>query len=350
MIKQRETDSVKNFQEFIKKYKETIHSRISGYLPKERNFFYQEVIPSYVHRMGQYRRPSYVLLWTMLYNGDLEEAMLPAAIQQVSEDWILMHDDILDGNLVRRGGPSAHAQFGIDYAIIGGDALHIIMWKMIKEATDSLGKIRGERYFNKVYDIMFRTSFGQYLDTRITTEIRDITKFTLQDYYESIHAKSAYYTVYGPMQCGAIVASADEETINKIPEYGTPAGNAFQIRDDILDCTSTQEVLGKSVGNDVRDGAKTIILWHAVQNASSATLKKLVDTYKKSREDKSEEEVKFVLDTFRELGSINYAMMEADRLVKDAQERFNKVSKGIPEGPVKDMARDSISNTISRKK
>ena len=246
-----------NFKQFSALYKDRVYSKICEYLDRREPEEYRKMIRVYVDRKGQYRRPSYVLLWCALYGGDLDEAILPAAVQQASEDWILIHDDIMDGNLVRRGAPSAHALYGTDNAMLAGDNLHMIMWRMAKDAADSLGKERGDMYFNKLYDMMDITHVGQFLDTKLGHGVKDITKFTDKDYYKSIHAKAAYYTVYGPMQAGAIVAEAEGDKIEKIVEYGTPAGLAFQITDDILDCTSTTEVLGKTIGNDVREGTNT---------------------------------------------------------------------------------------------
>ena len=336
------------FKSFIEQHKEKVYSRICDFLPQgEPKFFNEKVMRVYVDRKGQYRRPAYVMLWNLLYGGTPNDAILPAAVQQVSEDWILMHDDILDGNQVRRKLPAAHVLYGENYAMLGGDALQTVMWRMVNEAVTALGS-SGQAYFDKVYDIMIKTSIGQYMDVRLTEETKDITKFTKEEYYESIHAKAAYYSVYGPMQCGAIIAGAKPEIIERIPEYGIAAGKAFQIKDDILDCTSTQEKLGKSIGNDVLEGAKTLILWHAVSNAEPKTLKKLRGIYSKARKDKTSDDVMFVLNAFNDLGSIEYAQSEATKLADTASIKFDKLTKNIPESAIKETAREAIGYVAVR--
>jgi geranylgeranyl pyrophosphate synthase len=338
-----------NFKDFVATYKDRVYGKLCEYMPTgEPKIFNESMVRCYVDRKGQYRRPSYVLLWSKLYGGSIDDAVLPAAAQQASEDYFLMHDDWMDGNSVRRGGPAAHVMYDPAYAINAGSVVHMIAWKIAKEACDALGGERGKRYFAKFYDIMLVTHQGQYLDIRLTKEVKDITRFTLEEYYASIHAKSAYYSVYGPMQCGAIIAGADESVVERIPEYGTPCGNAFQIKDDILDCSSTTEALGKSIGTDVREGTKTLILWHAVHNASSNTLEKLKAIYSKGRSEKTDGEVKFVLDTFKEMGSIAYAQKEADRLVAEASSRFEALTRGVPESQFKAIARDGIGVTAKR--
>lgn len=341
-------EEYKDFKDFIGRYKERVYMRICDYIPDDDTTFMNGIMRCYVDRKGQYRRPSYLMLWNMLYGGKESEAILPAAVQQASEDWILMHDDILDQNALRRGGPSAHVMYGTEYAIIGGDALHVVMWRMIRDAANGLGD-RSGRYFDKVYDILFRTIYGQYLDVRLVKEF-NIGNFTEEDYYRSIHMKSAYYSVYGPMQCGAIIAGrGDNETLERIERYGTYAGYAFQIRDDILDCTSTEESLGKSIGNDVKEGTKTLILLHAVQNASQNVLSRLNEVYSKRSGEKSRDDIRFVLDTFAELGSIRYAEERAGDFADRAIAEFDRMESGIPESNLKRIARESIGYAARRK-
>ena len=339
-----------SFKDFTALYKEMVYGKICEYLPDGEPEEHSKAVRTYVDRKGQYRRPSYLLLWTLLYNGDIKEAILPAAIQQVSEDWILIIDDWMDGNTLRRGQPAAQVIFGDRYAINAASNLQAVNWRMAKDAMVSLGTDRGNRYFEKFYDMIEVTHRGQYIDLNLTHDVKDITKFTLDDYYKSIFAKSAYYTVFGPMQQGAIIAGADQEKVAKIQEYGTPIGNAFQIKDDILDCTSTEDVLGKSIGNDVREGTKTLILWHAVNNAPTNVLARLKEIYSKKRGDKSDQDVKFVLDTFTELGSIDNAQKKADELTLTAQNKFDEIENDITESGIKELARESIGYVAKRSK
>ena len=342
-------ENVNSFKDFIALYKNSVYNRITDYMTGIEPEAYIGMVRCYIDRKGQYRRPSYVLLWNLLYGGKFDDALLPAASQQVSEDWLLMIDDWMDDNDLRRGGKSAHLIYGDRYAINAASNLQSINWKIVYDACKQLGDPRQKRYFDKFYDIINVTHQGQYRDVHLTRDVKDITKFTKEDYYESIHAKSAYYSVYGPMQQGAIIAGAPEEVINQIKEYGTPAGLAFQIKDDILDCTSTAEQLGKSIGTDVRDGVKTVILWSAVQNASSTTLNKMKYIYMKDPNQKTKEDVSYILDKFNELGSIDYAEKEMKALIEKSIDNFNKYTTNIQESNIKDLAREGIGYVSNRK-
>lgn len=338
------------FEDYIDRHKETVYNTICGYLPEKSPEEHYKMVREYVERKGKYARPSLLLLWAELYGGKLEDAVLPAAAQQASEDWILIHDDWLDGNQLRRGKPAAHILFGDRFAVNAGDGLHMIMWKIVHDACKKLGNPIGDRLFEKFYDMLSVTCEGQYLDMHLTHKVKDITKFALDDYYDSIRAKSGYYSVYGPMQLGSIIAGRDDDCLEQIKGYGEIIGNAFQMKDDILDCTSTESVLGKTIGNDVWDGVKTGILWHFVQNADAADLETVRKIYMKDRKDKTSAEVSKVLGVFSKYKSVEYAESVVDGLAKEALAKFEDVSRDIPESDLKETSRDAIIKLASRKK
>jgi geranylgeranyl pyrophosphate synthase len=339
-----------DFKAFVAQHKDGVYNKINEYMPTDLPEGFGPILRCYVDRKGKYARPAYTILWNLLYGGNVNDSLLPAAAQQLSEDYFLMHDDWMDGNSVRRGEKAAHLIYGPEYTIDAGDTLHAILWRIAGDAKSSLKEKRGKMYMDKFYDIMLTTHVGQYLDLRLTREIKDITKFTMDDYFRSIHGKSAYYSVYGPMQCGAIIAGADQKVVDGIKGYGTLAGLAFQMKDDILDCVSSEAELGKSIGTDVKESVKTIILWHAAHNADSATLAKMKEIYQKPRESKTAAEIKFVLKKFNDLGSIEFAQKEAERFSAESLELFEKETKSIPENTIKAIARGSISHTTKRQK
>jgi geranylgeranyl pyrophosphate synthase len=305
------------------------------------------MVREYTERKGKYARPNLALLWCELYGGKTGDAFLSACAIQLVEDWVLIHDDWEDQNELRRGKPAAHILYGDVFAINAGDAGQMIQWKIVHDAAKAPGV--GERIYEKFYDIMLVLAEGQYYDLKLAAQ-KDITGFTLDDYWRSIHAKSAYYSVYGPMQLGAIAAGQTEEVVKKIEDYGVPIGRAFQVKDDILDCISTKEVLGKSIGTDIYEGTKTAILWHFVQNASPAELEEVRAIYAKDRKDKTQEEIARVIKLFEEVGSIKFAQELVDELAREALEKFEERTKDIPESEIKKTARDAILKMAARRK
>ncbi|MCL5011645.1 MAG: polyprenyl synthetase family protein [Candidatus Marsarchaeota archaeon] len=340
-----------NYEEFASKYKDKIYKTTCTYIPDREPKKHYEMVRDYVDRKGKYGRAMLTVLWNALYGGGIEEAILPASAMQTSEDWILMHDDWEDKAELRRGKPSAYILYGEDLAINAGDALHMIDWKIAKDAMDNLNKIKpgvGDNFFRKFYEMLLTTAEGQYLDMTLTKR-KTITDFTQEDYFKSIHEKTAYYSVYGPMQFGAITADADSKQVERIREYGENLGNAFQIKDDILDVTSDEKTMGKSVRNDIKEGVKTIILWHFVQNASKSDLQKAEEIYAKKRGDKTTEEINFIADKFKQYGSVDYAEQTARKMAEDALEKFNEIEKD-KENDYKEAAMDVILKQVKRSK
>lgn len=341
--------SIMKFEDYCKKNSDEIYKKVSEYLPNRAPKEHYKMVRDYTNRRGKYARPNLALLWCELYGAKKENAFLPACGIQLAEDWILMHDDWEDGNELRRGKPTLHKLYGDVYAVNAGDSAHMIMWKILHDASQIPNPQIGERLYDKFYDILLVTAEGQYYDLALTRS-KSITRFTLEDYWQSIYAKSVYYSVCGPMQLGAIAAGQPEKIIEKIKEYGVPIGNAFQTKDDLLDCTSTEDALGKTIGNDVCEGVKTSILWHFVRNASPAQLEFANELYSKDRKEKSPFEIKKMLSLFKETKSIDFAQNLVDTFSAEALQKFEEQAKGIPESDIKETARDAMLKMAARKK
>lgn len=335
------------FEEYIKLHSGDIYRKLCEYIPDKEPKEHYKMVREYTERRGKYARPNLALLWCELYGGKIEDVFLGACGIQMVEDWVLIHDDWEDRNELRRGKPAAHILYGDVFAINAGDAGHMIQWKIVHDASKALGV--GERIYDKFYDMLLVTAEGQYYDMKLARE-KEITRFTLDDYWQSIHAKSAYYSVYGPMQLGAIAAGQPDRVITQMENYGILIGRAFQIKDDILDCTSTPDVLGKSIGTDIYEGTKTAILWHFVQNASPADLEEVMAVYAKDRKNKTAGEATRVIKLFEKTGSIKFAQNLVDSMAKEALEKFEVQTKDIPESDIKETARDAILKMAARKK
>lgn len=187
---------------------------------------YWKINKVYPERKGKYLRPTLVLLVANALGVKNDKAIITAAAMQLSEEWILIHDDIEDNSEERRGGPTLHKEHGIELAINAGDALHIIMWKMVNDI--GLPQVSEE-----FYKMLMRTALGQGVEqiwtNKKTKTINDDEYFFVAD------SKSAYYSIAGPMRLGAIVAGATEDQLAKITEFGLYLGRCFQLVDDILD-------------------------------------------------------------------------------------------------------------------
>src|SRR5258706_4518410 len=187
---------------------------------------YWKINREYPERKGKYLRPTAVLLIAQALNGDIKKAVAVAAAMQLSEEWILIHDDIEDNSDERRGKASLHKIYGPELAINAGDALHMIMWKMVND-------VGSKEVSDEFYKMLMRTALGQGVEQMWNNEKSG--KIDNDQYFFVADSKSAYYSIAGPMRLGAIVAGASKDQIDKITEFGWYLGRCFQLVDDILD-------------------------------------------------------------------------------------------------------------------
>ncbi|MCX6799886.1 MAG: polyprenyl synthetase family protein, partial [Candidatus Falkowbacteria bacterium] len=219
-----------NALEYLKTIKPLIWSKILNYLPKKEPFDHYEMVKDYPYRQGKYFRPGLVMLSTEMYGAKKEDALLSAAAVQLSEDWLLIHDDIEDQSEMRRGKPTLNVLHGNELAINAGDALHVIMWKILGENILALGLNYGIKIYNIFNDVLLTTTEGQAIDlTWIHDNKIDITE---KEYLDMVKRKTCYYTIIGPVQIGAMIAGQSKDELKKIEEWGLPFGYAFQIWDD----------------------------------------------------------------------------------------------------------------------
>ena len=187
---------------------------------------YWKINRVYPQRMGKYLRPTFVLLIAQALGAKASQAVKTAAAMQLSEEWILIHDDIMDNSSERRGKPTLHKIYGAELAQNAGDSLHIIMWKILH---DQNSKALNEEF----YSMLMRTALGQGVEQIWTN--RKIEKISDDEYFFIADSKSGYYSIAGPMRLGAITAGATKDQIEKITDFGLHLGRCFQLVDDLID-------------------------------------------------------------------------------------------------------------------
>jgi geranylgeranyl diphosphate synthase type II len=191
---------------------------------KEINLYW-DINNEYPTRMGKYLRPTLVRLIAECFGIKSKKVVKTAAAMQMSEEWILISDDIEDNSDERRNKPTLHRLHGIELAINASDALETIMWKMIIDINDT--KITDE-----FYKIIMRTILGQAVEQIWTNKKEDITN---EKYFFVADSKSAYYSIAGPIRLGAILGNATTNQIDRLTDFGLHLGRCFQLIDDILD-------------------------------------------------------------------------------------------------------------------
>ncbi|HCR36194.1 MAG: Polyprenyl synthetase [Candidatus Woesebacteria bacterium GW2011_GWA2_33_20] len=213
---------------------------------------YWKINREYPERMGKYLRPTLVLLVAKAIGIKNKNLIKVAGAMQISEEWILIHDDIEDKSEKRRGKPTLHKLYGQELAINAGDALQMIMWKIIND-------INSKKISNEFYEMLMRTALGQSVEQIWTNKRENLTD---SQYFFVADSKSAYYSIAGPMRLGAIIANASQKQLDKITDFGLHLGRCFQLVDDILD-----------VDQDKKEGKTTLANTKGVEYAKKLAQK-----------------------------------------------------------------------------
>jgi geranylgeranyl diphosphate synthase type II len=215
---------------------------------------------------GKRIRPVLVYAFCEAMGGDYRKAAAPAAGIEMIHTFSLIHDDLpaMDNDDYRRGKPSCHKAFGEAMAILAGDALNVLPFEVI--AGDSvLSAEQKVEIIRRLASAAGRDGMGggQVIDME-NEERSDVDEANLRNMYR--HKTGELLAVSCVMGC-ICAGCMDENVLSSAADYGYKIGLAFQIVDDILDVTSTTEVLGKPVGSDEEENKTTFVTLHGVEGA-----------------------------------------------------------------------------------
>ena len=275
-----------------------------------------DIVTDYPARRGKYLRPALVMLMAEAMCGSAEKAVYTATAMQMSEDWILIHDDWEDGSLERRGKPALHRLVSSEIAINAGDTLHECMHRVLCENFRLLDVNLARRVQHEFFLMLGRTTFGQYAEIKWAQENRN--DMSEDDVLFTVSGKTVYYTIAGPLRLGALLAGATDDQLQRIYTFSYPLGLCFQIRDDVLDLTGDFEGQKKQQFNDIYEGKRTLILLHLLDHCSAEEHQRIEATLSKPREEKTAAEVQYIRDLMDVYGSIRYAESEAERYATQA--------------------------------
>ena len=187
---------------------------------------------------------------------DMTRACALAASVEFIHTATLLHDDVVDASDLRRGNPSANAVFGNEASVLVGDFLFARAFQLMT-GDGSLDVLRILSSASAVI------AEGEVLQLMTAQELST----TLDAYMQVIEAKTAALFA-AACEVGAVVAGADAATVTALRDYGANLGIAFQIADDVLDYSARQATLGKTVGDDFREGKMTLPVIIALENAT----------------------------------------------------------------------------------
>lgn len=261
-----------NISEEITKRASDIETRIKGFLPEQ--YEYQKTIVdamSYsVLAGGKRLRPMLMEASYQMFGGEGEELDAFMAAIEMIHTYSLVHDDLpaMDNDLYRRGKKTTHAVYGEAMGVLAGDALLNFAFETV---ADAMVRSAGDMRVAKAFAVLTKKAGiygmigGQVVDVESEKKRQQIDR----DCLDFIYRLKTGALIEASLMIGAILAGASEEEVSLMEEAGTKLGLAFQIQDDILDVTSSLEVLGKPIGSDARNEKATYVAFEGLEKAGA---------------------------------------------------------------------------------
>ena len=202
--------------------------------------------------------------------GDVEAVLPTAATLELYHNAFLVHDDIEDDSLMRRGRPTLHVDHGVPIAVNVGDAMLCLSLKPLLDNVEVVGLGPALRILEAVARMTRESVEGQAVELDWIRQNRcDLDD---DDYIDMVVQKTGWYSFIVPMQVGAIAADASNEELEALVGVRHDLSVAFQITDDLLNVRADPEEYGKEIGGDLWEGKRTLILLHALRPRRPATV------------------------------------------------------------------------------
>lgn len=282
-------------------------------------------------RTGKAIRPALCVVAGSAFGARVDEVMPLAAAIEMLHNGFLVHDDIQDGSLLRRGDPTLHEQVGLALALNAGDALIAAALEMVDDSTAVLGP-RVTRRIATDFDRMLRhTVEGQAIELGWQRDV--VTDLHADDYLDMIMRKTCWYTTIHPLRTGMLVGTLGRDVSPRLVHFGFCLGAAFQIQDDLLNLIGDEAEYGKEILGDLYEGKRTLMLIHLLREASHGDRELLLNDYlTRTRRDRTEDQVRQVFDMMRHYGSVDYAQDFARGIRSAAFETFDEAFAAAPPG------------------
>ncbi len=305
-----------DFKSIYNEFLEAIEKRIKEYITivEPKNLY--EPIAYIMSSGGKRIRP----VLTMVACGIVSEkpymALNAGVALEILHNFTLVHDDIMDDSPIRRGRQTIHVKWTPAIAILAGDAMIGMAYRILpKDTTHIKTECILQLFTNEIIEVCE----GQVLDMDFNTK-KDVT---IDDYINMIDKKTARL-LETSVQIGANIGMGSIDEVTALRKIAHNVGIAFQIQDDLLDLTADVEKLGKRIGGDIIEGKKTFFVIKAKELATDESDIKLLEKFY-SENGLAESYVSDMVLMFNKLKIFDIANNEINRLFDDAYSEFSKL-------------------------
>jgi geranylgeranyl pyrophosphate synthase len=297
----------------------------------------------FLDRGGKRWRPALFLLVCEALGSDPEEFLDFAAITEVIHNGTLIADDVEDSSEFRRGKPCTYKLFGLDVAVNLSDVMYFLPMLVLSERRAKVPAEKARRLYEIYVQEMTDLSLGQATDIAWHRGLSPADEVT-EDQYLQMCAYKTGTLARMAAKMAAVLADAEEETVDKLGRFAESVGVAFQIQDDILDLVGEEFAKGKGgLGMDITEGKLSLMVIHTLQKAEPSDreeLRRILAMH--TSEEALRKKAIGIIDKY---GSMEYGKSIAANMV---QESWNDVDKILPPSEAKEILRMLADFLIKR--
>ncbi len=279
-------------------------------------------IKKYLITGGKFGRPLLAqLAYELTSQSAADLAIFQASLStELLHRFILVHDDIIDGDENRHGQPTLETGFsqeryirhdqslwwGRSMAIVAGDIIHSLVDQVV--LSTSLAQEIKAQVIKGLHHCLVQTALGWRLETKLKT--LPLAHVDMREVEQAMMLVSGEYSVRWPLRIGQLLAGSDFAWNQALETYGLHIGLAFQMQDDILGIFGDPQKTGKPVGGDIREAKKTHVLLHAYTHTTSSQRQLLDDAMGRAL---TNEQLEAIRELFETSGSLAFARAEIKR-------------------------------------
>ena len=304
----KKTKQIENNAKIVNKY---LNSKLKGN-PKK----LYDAAGHLIVNGGKRLRPYMVIRSCQILGGKSSTAMIAASAVEMVHNFTLVHDDIMDNDEMRHGVPTVHKKFGMPIAILAGDVLFSKAFQIISESK--LSPNANTHLISRLAKACVDVCEGQLLDIKMADEKRIPTE---KEYITMIGKKTAaLFDVSCAM--GAICATNKPKDISNLSTFGRNLGIAFQITDDLIGVMGDPKVTKKPVGNDLREGKKSLPILMAIKLARGNEKKIILKAFGNSKI--SKKDLNKAVEVIRSLGIEEKVRNQALKYAEKSEKSLTK--------------------------
>jgi geranylgeranyl diphosphate synthase, type II len=335
-----------DFLGHLAEYREVIVDRMNAIITEQRLAPpLDELMLEYPLRGGKAFRGALCLAVCQACSGTLDDAIDSAAAIELLHNAFLIHDDIEDGSLLRRGRDTFHRKYGIAVATNVGDAMQVLSLRTLLDNASRIGLDRAFQVANEVERMACMAAEGQAIELDWIRSNR--VDITVGQYLDMVRRKTCGYTTIGPMRIGAILAERNARERASMTLFALRIGWVFQIQDDLLNLR-VEDGYGKEQAGDLWEGKRTLMLIHTLGSADATERKAIARILRKTRARKTESDVALLAELVQKHGGKEFASAIARRISLRARQAFERELEWLPDGENRRFLRGMVEFMSAR--